>query len=515
MKKSAIRLMLFLFLSFLIIELNAQTGLSSVVVQTTDGKISGYKSDNINIFKAIPFAAPPVGDLRWKAPQRVKPWNGVLDCTKFSASPMQDTPVPFMYWPSEFLIPKEPISEDCLYLNVWSKQSSQKKPVLVYIYGGGFRSGGTACPIYDGKAVAEKGVVFVSINYRVGVFGFLAHPELTRESGYGASGNYALLDMIAALQWVKKNIAIFGGDPDQVTIAGQSAGAFAVSLLCASPKSKGLIKGAIAESGGSILSGKQRPALDLKTAESNGVEYAKSLNCSSIAELRKKTAEEILKSNGGLSSPITDGYVIPESLLEIYTKGHQNDIPVLLGWNGDDVVISTKRPSSTEFITQVQNTYGSNAAKLLQFYPAANDVIAGKSAGDLNRDITFGVQGYAWANIQNKTGKAKVYVYNFNRKLPAYTSETSFGAFHSSEIVYAYDNLNTLNRPWEPIDKTIAGKMSAYWINFIKTGNPNGNDLIKWPAFDSKKESILILDQQIESKPLPTKDQLAFLQSIY
>ncbi|HSZ34341.1 MAG TPA: carboxylesterase family protein [Puia sp.] len=515
MKISAFKLTLFLFFSFFIIEVNAQTGISSVIAQTKDGTISGYKSDDINIFKGIPFAAPPVGDLRWKAPQPVKPWNGLLDCTKFSASPYQDSPAPFMYWSTEFLIPKEPISEDCLYLNVWSKQSPQKKPVLIYIYGGGFRSGGTACAIYDGKAVAEKGVVFVSINYRVGVFGFLAHPDLTQESGYGASGNYALLDMIAALQWVKKNIAAFGGDPDQVTIAGQSAGAFAVSLLCASPKSRGLISGAIAESGGSILSGKQRPTLDLKTAESNGVEYAKSLNCSSIADLRKKSAEEILKSNGGLSSPIIDGFVIPESLLEIYTKGHQNDVPVLLGWNGDDVVISTKRPSSAEFITQTQNTYGSNAAKLLQFYPATNDSIAAKSAGDLNRDMTFGVQGYAWANIQYKTGKAKVYVYNFNRKVPAYNSESSFGAFHSSEIVYAYDNLKTLNRPWEPVDKTLAGKMSAYWINFIKTGNPNGESLVKWPAFDSKNENILILDQQIESRPLHTKDQLAFLETLY
>jgi para-nitrobenzyl esterase len=187
----------------------------------------------------------------------------------------------------------------------------------------------------------------------------------------------------------------------------------------------------------------------------------------------------------------------------------------LLGWNDDDVVISTKRPSSAEFIAQLQKTYGSDASKLMQYYPATSDAIAGKSAGDLNRDMTFGVQGYAWANIQNKGGKAKVYIYNFNRQLPAYNAESSFGAFHSSEIVYAYDNLKTLNRPWEAADKTLASQMSAYWINFIKTGNPNGSGLVNWPAFDSKNDKVIILDQKIESKALPTKDQLAFLESIY
>jgi para-nitrobenzyl esterase len=506
---------LLLFISFCAIGLNAQPNNTSTVVQTTDGRVSGYTENNLNIFKGVPFAAPPVGELRWKAPQPVKAWDGVLDCTKFSPSPIQNNPSPFMYWSTEFLIPKEPISEDCLYLNVWSKQTTQKKPVLVYIYGGGFRSGGTACPIYDGNAVAEKGVVFVSINYRVGVFGFLAHPELTRESAYGASGNYALLDMIAALQWVKKNIAAFGGDPDQVTIAGQSAGAFGVGLLCASPKAKGLFNGAIAESGGGVLSGTLDPDLSLKEAETKGVEFAKTLNCSSIADLRKKSADEILKSGGGLSAPVIDGYVLPESLLTIYTKGNQNDVPVLMGWNADDIVISTKRLAAADFAAQLEKTYGANANKIKLYYPITNDAAAAKSQGTLNRDQTFAVQEYAWANIKNKTGKAKVYIYNFNRKLPAYNKETAFGAFHSSEIVYAYDNLKTVNRPWEVIDQTLASQMSAYWVNFIKTGNPNGDGLVHWPVFDSKNDNILILDEKIEAKTLPTKDQLAFLVTLY
>ncbi|MEK6546992.1 MAG: carboxylesterase family protein, partial [Bacteroidota bacterium] len=240
----------------------------TVQVKTQQGIVEGEKIGQLNRFLGIPFAQPPVGDLRWKAPQEIVPWNGVKITKAYGPSPMQAEPKPFMVWSEEYLIPKEPISEDCLYLNVWSdSQSNAPKPVLVYIYGGGFRSGGAACPIYDGAATASKGVVFVSINYRVGTFGFLAHPELSKESPSGTSGNYGLLDMIAALKWVKANIAAFGGDPNQVTIAGQSAGAFAVNYLCASPLAKGLFKRAIAESGSAMLSSPLRPALNQAGAE--------------------------------------------------------------------------------------------------------------------------------------------------------------------------------------------------------------------------------------------------------
>jgi para-nitrobenzyl esterase len=204
------------------------------IVQTSTGKVAGYKENKIEVFKGIPFAAPPIGASRWKVPQPVQPWKDVKTCTAFSASPMQAYPKPFMVWSKEYLIPEKPISEDCLYLNVWTSGTKTKKPVFVYIYGGGFQSGGAACPIYDGVATAQKDVVFVTINYTVGIFAFLAHPELSKEASYHSSGNYGLLDMIAGLKWVKENIAAFGGDPEQVTIGGQSAGAFAVNFLCAS-----------------------------------------------------------------------------------------------------------------------------------------------------------------------------------------------------------------------------------------------------------------------------------------
>ena len=484
------------------------------VVNTNAGKVAGFKEGNINVFKGIPFAAPPVGDLRWKAPQKVQAWSGIKDCVQFAASPIQGEPIPFMCWSEEFLIPKKPIDEDCLYLNIWSKATPVKKPVLVYIYGGGFRSGGAGCAIYDGKEIAEKDVVFVSINYRVGVFGFLAHPELTKESGYGASGNYALLDMIAALKWVKENIAAFGGDPNQVTIAGQSAGAFAVNHLCATPLAKGLFKGAIAQSGGSVLSSSLRPTTNLLQAEAMGIEFAKNLHANSLADLRKLSAEEILKSNQGLSYPIEDGYVLPSSIADIYAKGVQNDVSLMLGWNYDDRV-SGPPVKAEAYKAQLLKQYGANAEKVLQYYPATNDSIAAISQDNLNRDAFFGVQGFAWANAQLQKGKSKVFVYNFNRKLPAYTPATNFGAFHTGEVPYVFNNLKTVNRPWQDIDIQLADQMSNYWVNFTKTGNPNGTGLTQWSSFTKQKGQVMILAEKIRHEDLPFRQGLEVLSTLY
>jgi para-nitrobenzyl esterase len=483
-------------------------------VTTNAGKVAGFKEGNINVFKGIPFAAPPVGELRWKAPQPIKPWSGVKDCIQFAASPMQFDPVPFMCWSEEFLIPKKPIDEDCLYLNVWAKNTATKKPVLVYIYGGGFVSGGAGCAIYDGKEMAEKDVVFVSINYRVGVFGFLAHPELTKESGYGASGNYALLDMIASLKWVKENIAAFGGDPNQVTIAGQSAGAFAVNHLCASPLAKGLFKGAIAQSGGSVLTSALRPTTSLQQAENMGLDFAKKLNARSIEDLRKLSAQNIFNANQGLTYPIEDGYVLPSSIADIYANGKQNDVALILGWNLDDKV--TGPPVKAEaYKQQLQKQFGANADKVLQYYPATNDVIAAASQDNLSRDGFFGVQGYAWANAQLLKGKSNVFVYNFNRKLPSYSAASNFGAFHTGEVPYVFNNLKTVNRPWEEIDIQLADQVSNYWVNFVKTGNPNGTNLTIWPAYNAQKEQVLIINKQTEAKLMPFKEGLQFLSTIY
>jgi len=483
------------------------------IINTASGKVEGFLHDGISVFKGIPFAEPPVGQLRWKAPVPVAAWSGIKKCTEYGASPVQNDPVPFMCWSKEFLIPKEPINEDCLYLNVWTKSTStnSKKPVLVYIYGGGFRSGGSACPIYDGEAIAKKDVVFVSFNYRVGVYGFLSHPELSKESSNNSSGNYALLDMIAALKWVQQNIAAFGGDPTRITIAGQSAGAFAVNFLCASPLAKGLFTRAIAQSGGSVLPSAIRPSIKLNEAEAMGVDFAKKLNCNSITELRMKSAAEIQASNGGLRAPFEDGYVLPTSIYNIYSTGIQNDVDLMLGWNEDDKIMG-KPLNAVDYKAQISKRFGESTNTVLSLYPGSNDAEAAKSQGDMSRDETFAVQGYAWANLQKASGKRPVYVYNFNRGLPYYTPETNFGAFHSGEIVYAFNNLHTLDRPWEKIDHQLAETMSDYWVNFVKTGNPNGASLVNWPKYDLDKGDVLIFDKKTESTSLPTRNQLKFLE---
>ncbi|MFD2933170.1 carboxylesterase/lipase family protein [Spirosoma flavum] len=490
----------------------------SVTVKTENGRVEGAtnKAGDIRIFKGIPFATPPIGNLRWKAPQPVANWTNVRQCQVFGPSPMQAKPAPFMYWSSEFLIPEQPISEDCLYLNVWTgaKLATEKRPVIVFIPGGGFRSGGGACPIYDGEAMAKKGIVFVNINYRLGVFGFLAHPELSQESGHNASGNYALLDMIAALKWVRKNIAAMGGDPENVTVAGQSAGAFAVNFLTASPLAKGLFQKAIAESGGSFMTSPIRPKLTLQGAEQQGITFANSLQVKSLAELRAKSSDDILKATGGLSAPIVDGYVVPESVMAIYTHGQQSDVPLIVGWNEDDKIMGPPAKADA-FREQIKKRFGDKSDAFLKAYPAQTDDEAAQSQGNSNRDESFGIQDYTWAKMQTKTGKAPVYMYNFNRKLPALTPQMQFGAFHSGEIVYAYNNLNTLNRPWEAVDQHIADVMSSYWVNFAKTGNPNGKNLPNWPAYKPVSDSVLIFDKTIGSHPLLTKSQLAFWEQYY
>jgi para-nitrobenzyl esterase len=485
---------------------------TSVPIRVTGGLVSGTANEtgDIRIYLGIPFAAPPVGDLRWKAPQPVKPWSGVRKCDAFSASPMQGAPAPFSMWSEEFLIPKEPINEDCLYLNVWTgaKSNTAKQPVVVWIYGGGFGSGGSAVPIYDGEATAKKGVVFVSINYRVGPFGFFAHPELTKESDHNASGNYGLMDQLAALQWVKRNIAAFGGDPANVTIAGQSAGSMSVNCLVASPLGKGLFNKAIAESGASFA----RPYSSRQMAEENGLSVMKTLGASSLAELRAKSAEEILKNAQALRGPITDGYVLPESIGFIFGASQQNRVALLTGWNEDEGLLSGPVKNAADFRQQAEQRYGNQAAKFLKFYPASTDAEATQSQLNLARDQIFGMPNYIWASIQNEQGQP-TYVYRFTRKVPATGEYVKYGAFHTGEVAYAYDNLKFVNRPWESIDRELASTMSTYWVNFIKTGNPNGSSVPKWPLYATKSKEIMVFGKTAQAASLTDFDALNFLSS--
>ena len=327
------------------------------------GKLVGL--DSIKTFMGIPFAAPPVGELRWKAPQPVQSWEGIKDCVENPASAIQNPPVPFFAWSEEFLIPKEPISEDCLYLNVWTGAETvdEKRPVMVWIHGGGFSGGSGTVPLYDGEELAKKGIVVVTINYRLGIFGFLAHPELNRESSDSTSGNYGVLDQIAALEWVKKNISAFGGDPENITIAGQSAGAFAVNALVASPKAKGLFHKAIAQSGGmfnrvtGLVSG-------IKGAEQRGQELMVGLGAESIMDLRSFPADSLLKIPGRFG-PVVDGIVIP-GVRETFENSAHSDVPLLTGWNADDNVSFGPEVSPAQFKENAKKQYGGRAGEYLQ-----------------------------------------------------------------------------------------------------------------------------------------------------
>ncbi len=483
------------------------------VVETNSGRVSGAATpDKVVVsYKGIPFAAPPVGELRWKAPQPVKPWTDVRECVAFGPSPMQPKPAPFSMWSQEFLIPEEPIEEDCLYLNVWTaaKTPNEKRPVLVWIYGGGFTSGGSAVPIYDGEAMARQGIVFVSINYRVGIFGFLAHPELTRESPNAASGNYGLMDQIAALQWVRENITFFGGDPANVTIAGQSAGSMSVNCLVASPLAKGLFGRAIAQSGASF----SRNQMSLAQAEEAGAKVVASLGTSSISELRNMKAEDLMKGQG-VRGPVIDGYVLPTHILDIFIEGKQNPVDLLTGWNEEEGLLFGPVKNAEGYRQQLSNQYGSNAEKILKYYPANSDEEAAKSQLNLSRDVIFGVQNYAWANTQAAQAKTKVFVYRFTRKVPGTGEYAKYGAFHTGEVPYAYNNLKFVDRPWEPVDHELAATMSAYWINFVKTGNPNDSGLTEWPAYLPGRKQLMSLGNTAEPKPLPDAKALDELYSI-
>lgn len=475
-------------------------------VKLATGLIAGTRHDHVVSFKGIPFAAPPVGPLRWKQPQPAQSWPGVKDCSKFGPSPMQAIPQPFSMWSEEFLIPKEPISEDCLYLNVWAKEKSRKAPVFVWIYGGGFRSGGSAVPIYDGEAYAKAGIIFVSINYRVGIFGFFAHPGLTAESAHQASGNYGLMDQVAALQWIQDNIAAFGGDPRNVTIAGQSAGSMSVNALVASPLAKGLFNKAIAESGSSF----SFPMPTLAAAEAEGKRIAGTTSAASLDDLRNIPADSLVKINGAMFAPIIDGYVLPEPVVDIFASGKQNRVSLLTGWNEDEGIVFGPMKTSSKFIDEAQKEYGKDADKFLRYYPATNDSVASLSQLALSRDRIFGSGNYRWASIASED-KSPVYVYRFTRKVPGTGEYAKYGAFHTGEVPYAYNNLRFVHRPFTNADHQLAKNMSAYFVNFIRSGNPNGAGLVNWPRFRPTTKEVIFFDTTIHAGPLEDAAQLDFI----
>ncbi|HEY2114172.1 MAG TPA: carboxylesterase/lipase family protein, partial [Candidatus Angelobacter sp.] len=480
-------------------------------VRVEQGLLAGTSgsSADMRVFRGIPFAAPPVGDLRWKAPQPAAKWQGVRQAAEFSNACWQ-TPYPPAAAIYQAQLP--PLNEDCLYLNIWTpaKSAKDRLPVMVWIHGGGFTRGFAGTRAYDGEALARKGAVIVTINYRLGIFGFFAHPALSAESGHHASGNYALLDQIAALQWVQKNIAAFGGDPTRVTIFGESAGSWAVNVLMASPLARGLFHRAIGESGGSFS-----PMKTLAEAEKEGDKLAGSLAPSPAADakpegdkpspqsvlktLRAKPAEELLKSSETETvRAIVDGWVLPEDVATIFAQGKQSDVPLVVGYNADEG--ATLAPQGAKlnapvFTAGIYQRYGSQADTMLKIYPAASDEQAVSSFYSAFRDQLFGWEMRTWARMATKTGHQPAYLYYFSRRPPGPQS-ARLRAFHASEIAYVFGTF-VWPFPWEDTDKKLSDAMISYWVNFAASGNPNGGSLAKWPAYSAKDDQALEFGDQI------------------
>lgn len=484
-------------------------------VRVESGQLTGVPGSvpDIRVFKGIPYAAPPTGDLRWRPPQPVKRWEGVRPADKFGPRAMQ---LPVF---DDMVFRSNGMSEDCLYLNVWTpaRSSKERLPVLVYFYGGGFVGGDGSEPRYDGESMARKGIVAVTVNYRLGVFGFMAHSELTKESPHHASGNYGLLDQSAALHWVRKNIAAFGGDPKKITIGGESAGSFSVSAQMASPLSRNLIAGAIGESGS--LLGPTLAALSQKEAEKNGAAFAAEVGASSLAALRAISAEKLLvatKANPFRFGLTIDGYFLPKSALDTYTAGEQAHVPLLAGWNATEVpagFLMGQEPVTPEgFSRVVRNLYADRAEEALKVYRATTEPETKQSATALASDRFIAYSTWKWIDLHGKTGGKPVYRYLFARPRPGQD-----GAYHAVEIEYALGNLD-LNKvyAWTEDDRKVSVTMQEYFANFIKRGDPNASGLPDWPlANHGTVAQVMRLDVESRAEPDHDRERYLFLDTVH
>ncbi|HYF67504.1 MAG TPA: carboxylesterase family protein [Ohtaekwangia sp.] len=484
------------------------------IVKTKTGLIRGVSSNGIQIFKGIPYAAPPVNDLRWKVPKPVSPWSDTLMCTAYAASPIQNPPEPFRMWTQEFIAPATPLSEDCLYLNIWTPGNIEKEklPVLVWIHGGAFLSGAASCPVYDGEAMARKGIVFVSINYRLGIFGFMAHPDLTAESENKSSGNYGLLDQIQALRWVKENVSAFGGDPEKVTIAGQSAGSMSVQLLVASPLTKNLLHGAIAQSGASA----NGPSMTLREAEEIGQSIAEKASVSTIDALRNLSADSMLALGNtlpfGSFFPVIDGYVVPENMKETFEDRQHRDVPLLAGWVTGDADLSRQEiKSKDDFKSFVNMNYGEQIEAFLKVFPADTDELAENSQRRLAVLNFAAFANHVWAT----SNTSKSFLYQFSYVPTDKPGFPNYGAFHTSEVPFAYHTLKYWDRPWKESDLKVEEYMSTYWANFIKTGNPNSELLPEWKPYDKTSGNIMELGIEPVIQPGLFKQEFKLLENLF
>ncbi len=498
-----------------------QVHLAGGVVEGTTGKNAGIRA-----YLGIPYAAPPVGELRWKPPQPVPAWTGVQKADHFGARCMQSNVF------GDMVFKDSGMAEDCLNLNVWTpaKSAREKLPVMVWIYGGGFQAGATSEPRQNGEVLAGKGVVVVSMNYRLGIFGFYAHPELTKESGNHASGNYGLMDQLEALRWVHKNIQAFGGDPGKVTIFGESAGSFAVCALMASPLAHGLFARAIGESG--AFFGNTLSAKTLTKSEEYGAKFATSQKAGSLADLRAIPAEKLLGAAHAAGDfnfgPNVDGYFLPSLASEIYAAGKQSHVPLLAGWNADEgsygVVMAKEKLTAEKFTAQIRQKFPKDQAEVAKLYPAGSEDEAFRSATDLAGDQFIAYSTWKWIEVQRQTGGGKVYRYLFSRVRPSPPDAmvngvpaSRLGAAHASEIEYVFGALDSNKEyVWQPADYKLSELMQTYWSNFAKTGDPNGAGLPKWSPHDSRDGyAVMHLDVDAHSAPEVHRERYQFLDGYY
>jgi para-nitrobenzyl esterase len=517
-------------------------GLNRVTI--ANGILEGMtETSGIRSFKGIPFAQPPLAALRWKEPQPVQNWQGVRKARHFGNRGMQKPVFGDMGFRADSL------SEDCLYLNVWTpaRSSQERLPVLVYFYGGGLVAGDGSEPRYDGESMAKKGIVTLTVNYRLGIFGFFSHPELTKESAHHSSGNYGYMDQTEALKWVQKNITAFGGDPKRVTIAGESAGSISVFAQMASALAKNLFAGAIGESGAAIF-----PTLapvPLSTGENKGAEFAAKIGAGSLSELRKipahKLLDEAYKNNMGGATTTVDGYFFPELPVKTFAKGNQAHVPLLAGWNSAEVsyqfILKDAAPSPENYSKAVQELYGDKSAEVLKLYPGSTTEEVISSATALSSDRFIAYSTWKWTDLHSKTGGKPVYRYLFSKSKPAMTESMKdavpglaggitkvtgiaakktvapSGAPHAFEIEYAMGNLR-YNKvyAWTAEDHRVSDIMLSYFANFIKTGNPNGSDLPKWPEINANHQvNYINLDVITKAEVEKNRARYLFLDKEY
>lgn len=481
-------------------------------VKVTGGDIVGLRAGTLKTYLGIPFAAPPVGHLRWRAPQAVVPWKGVKEARGFSAACAQTA-----VWNTH------PKSEDCLYLNIWTPEKARKLPVIVWIHGGGYYGGTAAQPLFNGGNLAKHGAVVVTLNYRLGIFGFFAHPELTAESPDKASGNQGIEDQIAALRWVKHNIAAFGGDPGRVTIVGESAGGASVAILLASPLAKGLFQRAIAQSGNYAvpINAGEDSHFDRGAAEAQGLAFATGVGAEHLPGLRAMSALALQKPAWSPRS-IVDGHVLREDLTTTYRHQRENKVPLLVGWNAEEgkdlapEILETSDFTAARHQDLAKKLLGyAPSDALLAAYPGATNSQAKASINQLTNDW-WGWRMWHWAELQAKYGQPKPYVYFFAHRPAEPLTPCGYGcgAGHGAEIPYLFDNLDQDSRPWTREDRQLAARLADTWVNFARTGSPNGRGLPAWPTFDGSKASVLRIGGKAQLKLHEVPDFSLFPQLV-